>query len=86
MKYRYLSIIFLILVLSIGAVCAQDDADDIVAAGSDDLISVDNNADVLENELGTFCNLHCSYYITFYDIIIKNNNRIRWFDGFIEQN
>lgn len=52
MKYRYLSIIFLILVLSIGAVCAQDDAGDIVAASSDDLISVDNNADVLENELG----------------------------------
>ena len=52
MKYRYLSIIFLILVLSIGAVCAQDDATDVgdvVAASSDDVISVDNNANELSS-------------------------------------
>ena len=57
MKYRYLSIIFLVLVLSIGAVCAQDDivadAADISASSSGDVLSVDNNADILENELGS---------------------------------
>ena len=52
MKYRYLSIIFLILVLSIGAVCAQDNATDVgnvMAASSDDVISVDSNANVLSS-------------------------------------
>ena len=52
MKYRYLSIIFLILVLSIGAVCAQDNATDVgnvIAASSDDVISVDSNANVLSS-------------------------------------
>jgi hypothetical protein len=56
MKYRYLSIIFLILVLSIGAVCAQDDsadAGDVVAADSDDVLSVDSDANILESELGS---------------------------------
>ena len=56
MKYRYLSIIFLILVLSIGAVCAQDDAadaGDVGAAGSDDVLSLDDNADSSDSKLGS---------------------------------
>ena len=56
MKYRYLSIIFLILVLSIGAVCAQDDvadAGDAGAASSGDVLSLDDNADSSDNELGS---------------------------------
>ena len=40
MKYGYLSIILLILIFSVGAVCAQDNATDIISAGSDDVISI----------------------------------------------
>ena len=52
MKYRYLSIFLLVLVLSIGAVCAQDNATDVgnvIAASSDDVISVNSNANVLSS-------------------------------------
>ena len=55
MKYRYLSIIVLILILSMGAVCAQEDAADAdaVAADSEDILSVDNNVNMLENEISS---------------------------------
>lgn len=46
----------LILILSIGTVCAQDiaaDAEDAVAAGSNDVLSVDNNVNILENEISS---------------------------------
>ena len=51
MKYRYLSIFLLVLILSVGAVCAQDNATDdsnVIAASSDDVISVDSNVDALQ--------------------------------------
>ena len=35
MKYRYLSIILLILIFSLGAVSAQDNTTDVISAGSD---------------------------------------------------
>ena len=62
MKYRYLSIFLLVLILSVGAVCAQDNSTDessVIAASSDDVISVDSNIDVLQDgnesdELKTF--------------------------------
>ncbi|MBO5151909.1 MAG: hypothetical protein J6B73_07125 [Methanobrevibacter sp.] len=62
MKYRYLSIFLLVLILSVGAVCAQDNSTDdsnVIAASSDDVISVDSNIDVLHDgnesdELKTF--------------------------------
>ena len=41
MKYRYLSIILLILIFSVGAVCAQDNTTDIISTGSDDVISIE---------------------------------------------
>ncbi|WP_296848245.1 hypothetical protein, partial [uncultured Methanobrevibacter sp.] len=56
MKYRYLSIMVLILILSIGTVCAQDiaaDAEDAVAEGSNDVLSVDNNVNILEKEISS---------------------------------
>jgi len=46
----------LILILSIGTVCAQDiatNAEDTVAAGSNDVLSVDNNVNILENEISS---------------------------------
>ena len=52
MKYRYLPIMVLILILSIGAVCAQDAADaGDAATGSGDVLTVDNNVNTLESEI-----------------------------------
>ena len=51
MKYRYLSIFLLVLIFSVGAVCAQDNATDdsnVISASSDDVISVDSNIDALQ--------------------------------------
>lgn len=55
MKYRYLSVFLLVLILAIGAVSAQDDASDVdvISAASDDVISVDSNVDILQNESET---------------------------------
>ena len=83
MKYRYLSIIFLVLVLSIGAVCAQDDivadAADIAVPSSGDVLSVDNNADILENELGSGNTIEINdenynNYFSENGTILKNSN------------
>ena len=52
MKYRYLSIFLLVLILSVGAVCAQDNSTDdssVIAASSDDVVSIDSNIDVLQD-------------------------------------
>lgn len=46
----------LILILSIGTVCAQDiaaDAEGAVAEGSNDVLSVDNNVNILEKEISS---------------------------------
>ena len=48
MKYRYLSIILLILIFSLGAVSAQDNATDVISADSDDVISIEE-APVLQD-------------------------------------
>ena len=52
MKYRYLSIFLLILIFSVGAVCAHDNSTDessVIAASSDDVVSIDSNIDVLQD-------------------------------------
>ena len=69
MKYRYLSVIFLILVLSMGAVCAQQDASDVIATNSDEVLSVDNNANILENEISSGNSVSIEN-----DAILKNAN------------
>ena len=69
MKYRYLSVIFLILVLSMGAVCAQQDASDVIATNSDEVLSVDNNANILENEISSGSSVSIEN-----DAILKNAN------------
>ena len=69
MKYRYLSVIFLILVLSIGAVCAQQDASDVIATNSNDVLSVDNDVNILENEISSGSSVSIEN-----DAILKNAN------------
>ena len=61
MKYRYLSIFLLVLVLSIGAVCAQDNVTDVdlISQSSNDVISVDSNIDIKQaNESSTQEEIH----------------------------
>ena len=53
MKYRYLSIILLILIFSLGAVSAQDNATDVISAGSDDVISIEEAPVLQDNGTST---------------------------------
>ena len=52
MKYKFLSVILLIMIFSVGAVCAQDNSTDdvdIISAGSDDVISLEDNPIILQD-------------------------------------
>ena len=53
MKYRYLSIILLILIFSLGAVSAHDNATDVISAGSDDVISIGEAPVLQDNQTST---------------------------------
>ena len=55
MKYKYVSVFLLVLILAIGAVSAQDNVTDadVISTASDDVISVDSNVNTLQNESGS---------------------------------
>ena len=81
MKYRYLSIFLLVLVLSIGAVCAQDNVTDVdlISQSSNDVISVDSNIDIKQaNESSTQEEIHINdaNYADYFDEDGKMNSNI----------
>ena len=81
MKYRYLSIFLFVLVLSIGAVCAQDNVTDVdlISQSSNDVISVDSNIDIKQaNESSTQEEIHINdaNYADYFDEDGKMNSNI----------
>ena len=68
MKYRYLSIFLILLILSIGAVCAQDDT------ASEDNIAIAQDIDVLSSNEFVIDDSNYDNYFDNNGIILENSN------------